>query len=116
VSAAPYVLAAFLFCVGLWGIVHQRTMIGQVVAFGVTQSSTYVLLLTIGYRFGAAAPILVGTQPSRTTTVDPVVQALCLTDIVVSATTTALLLVFVGRIGEDSGSVDPDQPSHVRGV
>jgi multicomponent Na+:H+ antiporter subunit C len=48
--------------------------------------------------------------------VDPVVQALCLTDIVVSATTTALLLVFVGRIREDSASIDPDQPSEARGV
>lgn len=115
-SAAPYALAAFVLCVGIWGIVHQRTMIGQVVAFGVAQSSTYVLLLGIGYRFGAAAPILVGTQASRTPTVDPVVQALCLTDIVVSATTTALLLVFVGRIDEDGGSIDPDQPSEARGV
>ncbi len=115
-NAAPYVLATLLLCTGIWGIVYQRTMIGQVVAFGVAQSSTYVLLLSIGFRYGAAAPILVSTTAGRTPTVDPVVQALCLTDIVVSATTTALLLVFIGRIGEGSASIDPDQPSEARGV
>lgn len=115
-SAAPYVLAAFLLCAGIWGVVHQRTMIGQAVAFGVAQSSTYVLLLSIGFRYGGAAPILVSTVAGRTPTVDPIVQALCLTDIVVSATTTALLLVFVGRVGESSASIDPDQPSEARGA
>ena len=115
-NAAPYALAAFIMCVGIWGLVHQRTLVGQVVALGIAQSSTYILLLTIGYRFGAAAPILVGTQPSRTPTVDPVVQALCLTDIVVSATTMALLLVFVGRISEASGSIESDDHLGTNGV
>ncbi len=110
-SAAPYVLAAFVMCVGIWGLVHQRTLVGQVVALGIAQSSTYILLLAIGYRFRAAAPILVGTQPSRTATVDPVVQALCLTDIVVSATTMALLLVFAGCIVEETGSLESDESS-----
>jgi multicomponent Na+:H+ antiporter subunit C len=103
-------------CTGIWGIVYQRTMIGQVVSFGVTQSSTYILILSLGFRYGAAAPILASTVGGRTPTVDPVGQALCLTDVVVSATTTALLLVFVGRIGEASASIDPDQPSEARGA
>jgi multicomponent Na+:H+ antiporter subunit C len=111
VSHAPYALAAFIFAFGLWGVVHQRTMIGQVLALAVMQSSTYLLLLSIGYRWGGAAPILQGTQPNRTATVDPVVQALALTDVVVSATTIALLLVLVMRIAGGGGTLDPDQPS-----
>lgn len=114
-NVAPYALAAFVMCVGIWGLVHQRTLVGQVVALGVAQSSTYILLLAIGFRFGAAAPILVGTQPSRTATVDPVVQALCLTDIVVSAATMALLLVFVGCIVDESGSMESDDATGTDG-
>jgi multicomponent Na+:H+ antiporter subunit C len=41
--------------------------------------------------------------------VDPVVQALTLTDIVVSATVTALLLALAIQIAKTHGTVDPDE-------
>ena len=41
--------------------------------------------------------------------VDPVVQALTLTDIVVSVTVTALLLALVIEIWKRAGTVDPDE-------
>ena len=41
--------------------------------------------------------------------VDPVVQALTLTDIVVSATVTALLLALVIQVAKRTGTVDPDK-------
>ena len=57
----------------------------------VAQSSTYVLLLAIGYREGGEAPVFSDIPPG-TPAVDPVVQALTLTDVVVGATVSALLL------------------------
>ena len=54
------------------------------------QASTYVLLLAVGYRHGQAPTSI--TQPPGTPAVDPVVQALVLTDIVIGATVAALLL------------------------
>ena len=62
-----------------------------IVCLAVVQSATYVLLLSIGYRAGAGPPIFANVPPG-TPAVDPVVQALTLTDIVVGATVTALLL------------------------
>ena len=49
-SFLPYVVAAWLFIVGLYGIVTSRNLIHMTVCLAVVQSSTYVLLLSIGYR------------------------------------------------------------------
>lgn len=106
----PYAVAALILCLGIGGIVYARSMIGQVICLAVAQSSTYVLLLAVGFRHGGGAPIFFSTGPGAKTAVDPIVQTLALTDIVVSAATTALLLALVGGIAEDGHSLDPDQP------
>jgi multicomponent Na+:H+ antiporter subunit C len=49
------------------------------------------------------------TLPTSTPVVDPVVQALTLTDIVVGATVTALLLAIAVQIAKRHGTVDPDE-------
>jgi multicomponent Na+:H+ antiporter subunit C len=72
------------------------------------QSSTYLLLLSIGYVSGGAPPIFKGTKPG-TKAVDPVVQALTLTDIVVSVTVIALILALGLDAHRDADSVDPDE-------
>jgi multicomponent Na+:H+ antiporter subunit C len=108
VSYLPYVLAIWLVAVGLYGVVTSRHLVHLVVCISVVQSGTYVLFLAVGYRHGAFAPIFFGT-PVGSPAVDPVVQALTLTDIVVSVTVTALLLALVVDIWKRSGTVDPDQ-------
>ena len=50
-------VAAWLFAIGLYGIVTSRNFIHLISCLSVVQSSTYVILLSIGYRTGAAAPI-----------------------------------------------------------
>ena len=72
------------------------------------QSSTYVLLLAIGYRTGKKAPIFSSAVPPEVGAVDPVVQALTLTDIVVSVATSALILALVIEVWKRSGKLDPD--------
>lgn len=105
----PYLLAAWLFFVGLYGIVTSRHLVHLVVCVGVMQSSTYVLLLAIGYRTGKKAPIFTSDVPVSAGAVDPVVQALTLTDIVVGVTVTALLLALVIDIWKRARTVDPDE-------
>ena len=56
-GAMPYVLAGWLFVVGLYGIVTSRNFVHLVMCLGVLQSSTYVLLLEVGYKAGGTAPI-----------------------------------------------------------
>jgi multicomponent Na+:H+ antiporter subunit C len=107
-SFLPYAVAAWLFGAGLYGIVTSRNLIHLVVCLTVLQSSTYVLLLAIGYVHGGKAPIFADI-PQGTTVVDPVVQALTLTDVVVEATVVALLLALVMQAHKRFGTLDPDE-------
>jgi len=110
----PYLVAAWLFLIGLYGIVTSRNLIHAVTCLAVVQSSTYVLLLAIGYRRGATAPIFFDV-PQGTRAVDPVVGALTLTDIVVGATVTALLLALVVQVHKRFGTLDPDELHRLEG-
>jgi multicomponent Na+:H+ antiporter subunit C len=114
VSVLAYLVAVWLFLIGIYGVVTSRHLVHLVICLSVTQSSTYVLLLGIGYRSGGAAPIF-GDIPSSTPVVDPVVQSLTLTDVVVSATVSALLLALAVQAHRRFGSVDPDELNALRG-
>jgi multicomponent Na+:H+ antiporter subunit C len=103
----PYFVAAWLFVVGLWGVVSSRNLVRTVLCLVVVQASSYVLLLAIGYRGGAEAPI-VADIPTTSRLVDPVVQVLVLTDVVIEATVAALLLALVVQAHKRFGSVNPD--------
>ncbi len=106
-SFLPYAVAAWVFLVGLFGIVTSRNLIHLALCLTITQSSTYVLLLAIGYVKGGWPPIFKGVKLG-TTAVDPVVQALTLTDIVVSVTVIALVLALALDVHKAAGTVDPD--------
>jgi multicomponent Na+:H+ antiporter subunit C len=114
VSYLPYALAVWIFVVGLYGIVTSRNFIHLVVCLTLTQSSTYVLLLAIGYVKGGTAPVFADV-PTGTRAVDPVVQALTLTDIVVSVTVAALLLALAIQVQKRNRTVDPDELKELRG-
>ncbi len=112
-SLLPYAVAAYLFIIGLYGIVTSRNLIHLVVCLSVVQSSTYVVLLSIGFRTGATAPIFLNLPPG-TRAVDPVVQALTLTDVVVGVTVSALLLALAVQIHKRSGTLDPNGLTSLR--
>jgi multicomponent Na+:H+ antiporter subunit C len=113
-SFGPFAVAVWLLLVGLYGIVTSRNLVHLILCLGVVQASTYVLLLAIGYRTGAAAPIFADI-PVGTRAVDPVVQALTLTDVVVEATVMALLLAIALQVDKRFGTVDPDELRELRG-
>jgi multicomponent Na+:H+ antiporter subunit C len=84
-----------------------------IICLAVVQSSTYVLLLAVGYRKGYAAPVFIDI-PRHTKAVDPVVQALALTDVVVGGAVTALLLAIAVQIEKHLGTLDPDELDPLR--
>jgi multicomponent Na+:H+ antiporter subunit C len=114
VSVLPFAVAVWIFCVGVYGAVVSRNLIQLALCLTVTQSSTYVLLLAIGYKQHAGAPIFKGVKLG-TPAVDPVVQALTLTDIVVSVTVIALLLALALNVHDQSGKLDPDELAPMSG-
>ncbi len=110
----PYLVAGWVLLAGCYGLVTSRNLIHAVGCLAVAQSSTYVLLLTVGYRSGATAPVF-SDLPVGAPVVDPVVQALALTDVVVGATVTALLLALVIQLRKRHGTVDPQLLTGLRG-
>jgi multicomponent Na+:H+ antiporter subunit C len=109
------VLAAWVFGVGVYGIVTSRNLIHLALCLTVTQSSTYLLLLAVGYRSHAGPPIFKGVKLRPKAAVDPIVQALTLTDIVVSVTVIALILALALDVHKRAGTVDPEQIGEMSG-
>ncbi len=107
-SVLPWACAVWLFAIGLYGVISSRHYVHLIGCLTVVQAATYVALLSVGYRRGGIAPIFYD-HPPATAAVDPVLQALVLTDIVVGATVTALLLALVVQVHKRRATVDPDQ-------
>ncbi len=107
-SHLPYFIAAWIFLWGLYGIVTSKNLVHQVVCLAILQTSTYVLLLAVGYKTGGTAPVFADI-PVGTVVVDPLVQALMLTDVVVESTVMALLLSMVVKANELAGTIDPEE-------
>jgi multicomponent Na+:H+ antiporter subunit C len=101
-----YGVAFWLFLAGMYGLCTTRNYLHATACLNVVQSATYVLLLGVGYRAGARAPVFKGV-PHDAPAVDPVVQALTLTDIVVGAAVTALILSLAVQAAKRKGSIDP---------
>jgi multicomponent Na+:H+ antiporter subunit C len=110
----PFVVVVWIAGIGLYGIVTSRHLVHQIVCLIVVQSSTYVLLLGVGYLTGGAAPYFYDIPP-HTRAVDPIVQALALTDVVVEAAVTALLLSFAIQAHKRFGTLDPQELASLRG-
>ncbi|MBW3665256.1 MAG: cation:proton antiporter subunit C [Actinobacteria bacterium] len=101
-------LVGYLFIIGCYGIVTSRNLVHLTLCLSVAQSSTYVLLLGVGFREGDAVPVVQPGEPVEPLA-DPLVQALALTDIVVGATVSALLLALAVQVHKTRGTVDPNE-------
>ena len=110
-----YFVAAWLLLVGGYGIVRSRHMVHAVVSLAVAQSGTYVLLLAVGFQRHVPAPVFGSTEKPTKHVVDPVVQAMTLTDVVVSATVTALLLALAVQANKRHGTANPDELAALKG-
>lgn len=110
-----FAVAAWLLLIGLYGIITSRHLVHLCLCLAVLQASTYVLLTVIGYRPGLPAPIFVDKVSPGSEAVDPVVQALMLTDVVVEATVVALMLAITVQLHRKTGSADPNHVNLMRG-
>jgi multicomponent Na+:H+ antiporter subunit C len=106
-GTVPYLLAGWLFLVGLYGIVTSRNFVHLIMCLSVVQSSTYVLILQVGYLRGGTAPIYRDVSV-ESRAVDPVVQSLVLTDIVVGVVVVSLLLSLALQAHKRAGTLNPD--------
>jgi multicomponent Na+:H+ antiporter subunit C len=113
-SYYPYAVAAVVLLAGVYGVATSRNLIHLTLCLTVMQSSTYILLLAIGYRHGAGPPIF-KAKKFGSAAVDPVVQAVTLTDIVVSVTVLSLILALALDAQKLAGTVNPDELADFEG-
>jgi multicomponent Na+:H+ antiporter subunit C len=112
-----YLAAVLLFLIGLYGVVSNRNLIRILLSLGLMESATFLMLIAIGYRVGGTAPIFyeAGMVPGETVVVDPIMQALALTSIVISVVTLAMALSLIVHLARLYGTLDARQVRDLRG-
>lgn len=115
-TVLAFAVVVWLIIIGLYGVVTSRNLIHLVVCLSVAQSATDVLILEIGYVNGGLAPVFVSLPKRPGPAVDAIMQALSLTDVVLGAAVSALLLALSVQIHKRTGTLDPDELRTVEDV
>ncbi len=102
--AAGVVVAIALFAIGVLALVIRRDLVFKLLALGLVNSSTILLLISLDSGRSTTAPIV---PPSAIMAVaDPLPQALVLAAIVINFAILALALVFVMVLAERYHTTD----------
>ena len=109
-----YFLCLILFCIGIYCILRKRNLIKIIIGIGIIEYAVNLFFILAGYRVHGRAPILDKTQ-DVVNMVDPLVQALVLTAIVIGLATTALLVAIAIRIYDKYGTFDITKIKKLRG-
>ncbi len=107
--------AAALIVLGLGAMLLKRNLIKMIIGFSLVDTGLHLLLVALGHLPGGTAPIVddqamfasadsLLVRPGAL--VDPVVQAMVLTAIVIGVGTTALMLAYAVRIYARKGTLD----------
>jgi multicomponent Na+:H+ antiporter subunit C len=115
--AINYFAAILLFLLGLYGLVRERNVVRMILNLGLMESATYLFLIALGYRAGGTAPIFYEATmiPGETTAVDPIVQALALTSIVIGVVTLAMALALVVQLARHYRTLDAGRMRELSG-
>ena len=102
-----YLSVVGLLILGFYGVLFRRNLIKITIAVNIMEAGVNLLIVTLGYRSGATAPIF--TQAwvdGPLTMVLPTPQALILTNIVIGFATTALMLTLAVLTHRHNGTVE----------
>ncbi len=109
-----YFLCLILFCVGLYCILRKRNLIKIIIGIAIIEYAVNLFFILVGYRMHGRAPIL-SKGEEVLNMVDPLVQALVLTAIVIGLATTALLIAIAIRIYDKYGTFDITKIKKLKG-
>lgn len=119
---ANYLAAALVFCIGLYTALSRRNLIKIVMGLSLMEASTYLLLVSMAYRQGSTAPVLLSPptgvseqELAHGAVADPVLQNFCLTAIVIGVAVTAVFLTVAVRLAQHRRSLDADHSRELRG-
>jgi len=117
VFAINFIAAIVLFLLGTYGVITNRNVVRIMLNLGLMESSTYLFLIALGYRAGGTAPIFYESKivPGVTPAVDPIVQALALTSIVIGVVTLAMALSLIIHLARHYRTLDARRIRDLRG-
>jgi multicomponent Na+:H+ antiporter subunit C len=117
-----YLAAVALLCIGLYVVLTKRNLIKIVMGLSLMEASTYLLLISLAYRAGSTAPVLLNPSSGKSmrdlahgNVADPVLQNFCLTAVVIGVAVTAVFLSVVVRIAQYYRTLDADKVREMRG-
>ena len=111
---STYILCFLLFAIGLYGILRKRNIIKIIIGIVICEYAVNLFFILFGYRLNGRAPIHSSTG-EIVNMVDPLVQALVLTAIVIGLATTALVVSVAIRIYEKYGTFDITKIKKLKG-
>jgi multicomponent Na+:H+ antiporter subunit C len=100
-----YWIVIALMMTGFYVVIAASNLIKKIIGLNIFQTSVFILYISIGERWGGAAPIL---KDGVENYANPLPHVLILTAIVVGVATTALGLSLIVRIKEAYGSIEED--------
>jgi multicomponent Na+:H+ antiporter subunit C len=109
-----YFLCLILFTIGIYCILRKRNLIKIIIGLAIIEYAVNLFFILVGYRVHGRAPILDKGQEILGM-VDPLVQALVLTAIVIGLATTALIVAIAIRIYEKYGTFDITKINKLKG-
>ena len=116
----PYLLCMVLLAIGIYGMVAKKNVIKIIIGLAITEYAINMFLVVLGWRAGEnpVAPILGPGQAEQqflANTVDPLPQALVLTNIVVGLGVLALAVALAVRLYQKYGTFDITEIRKLRG-
>ena len=103
-----YFASVALMAIGIYILMVKKNLIKMLLGISIIDSGVNLLLISIGYINGRTAPII---QPgiSPRNIVDPLPQALVLTNIVIGVSVSALALSVVIRVYKHYRTLNSDE-------
>ena len=109
-----YFLCLILFSIGIYCILRKRNLIKIIIGLAIIEYAVNLFFILIGYRMHGRAPLLSPGEGIQNM-VDPLVQAVVLTAIVIGLATTALIIAIAIRIYEKYGTFDITKINKLKG-
>lgn len=108
-EAILYSGAVGLLAIGAVGLVACTNLFRMVLALAIAEAGANLLLVMAGFRWDAAAPIILGGSGQM---VDPVPQAMVLTAIVIGVGIQALAVAIILRVERTYGTLEMSELRH----
>ncbi|MQY66100.1 MAG: cation:proton antiporter [Clostridia bacterium] len=109
-----YLMCFILFSIGIYCILVKKNLIKIIIGIGIAGYAVNLFFILVGYRAQGRAPILAQDQVIQNM-VDPLPQALILTNIVIGLAVTVLIVAIAIRIYEKYGTFDITKIRRLRG-